>query len=329
MAAPRSSGPVTAEQLSIDLGVPKRAAPAWRLPPLALLRRSRHTEVDRRQVEVLGRTLEDALAAHGVETHLVGATVGPSVTRYELELGPGVQVRKVTALQRDIAYAMAAAEVRVLAPIPGRSAIGVEVPNRQRQAVALGDVLASPEAEAARHPLEVAAGRDIAGRAVLVNLAEMPHLLIAGATGSGKSSCINSMLTSVLVRATPDQVRMILIDPKRVELGQYAGLPHLLTAVVTNPKKAANALRWAVQEMERRYDLLAELGMRDITSYNAAWDRGELSGTYEDDPWAGQLTTGEGGAGVPASLMSARSGPRRANRQTTRGCRSSWSWSTS
>ncbi|HTW08714.1 MAG TPA: FtsK/SpoIIIE domain-containing protein, partial [Acidimicrobiales bacterium] len=158
----------------------------------------------------------------------------------------------------------------------GRSAIGVEVPNRQRQVVTLGDILASPEAVTARHPLEVAAGRDIAGRPVLVNLAEMPHLLIAGATGSGKSSCINSMLASVLMRATPDQVRLILVDPKRVELGVYAGLPHLLTNVVTNPKRAANALHWAVQEMERRYDLLAQLGMRDITSYNAAFDRGEL-----------------------------------------------------
>ena len=208
----------------------------------------------------------------------MGATVGPSVTRYELELGPGVKVQKVTALQRDIAYALAAADVRLIAPIPGRSAIGVEVPNRQRQTVNLGDILTSPEAAAARHPLEVAAGRDIAGRSVLVNLAEMPHLLIAGSTGSGKSSCINSMLTSVLIRSTPDQVRLILVDPKRVELGHYSGLPHLLTAPVTNPKKAANALRWAVTEMERRYDLLAEVGMRDITGYNAAWDRGDLDG---------------------------------------------------
>jgi S-DNA-T family DNA segregation ATPase FtsK/SpoIIIE len=205
------------------------------------------------------------------------------VTRYELELGPGVKVQKVTVLQRDIAYAMAATDVRLIAPIPGRSAIGVEVPNRQRQTVALGDILSSPEAAAAKHALEVAAGRDIAGRAVLVNLAEMPHLLIAGATGSGKSSCINSMLTSVLMRATPDQVRLILVDPKRVELGHYSGLPHLLTAVVTNPKKAANALRWAVQEMERRYDLLAEVGMRDITGYNAAFDRGELVAEAGED----------------------------------------------
>jgi S-DNA-T family DNA segregation ATPase FtsK/SpoIIIE len=264
------------EQLAIDLALPKQVAPIWRLPPMPLLRHSKHAEVDRHQVEILGQTLEGALASHGVETRLVGATVGPSVTRYELELGPGVKVQRVTALQRDIAYAMAAAEVRILAPIPGRSAIGVEVPNRQRQMVTLGDILATPEAAAARHPLEVAAGRDIAGRPVLVNLADMPHLLIAGATGSGKSSCINSMLTSVLMRATPEQVRLILVDPKRVELGHYGGLPHLLTAVVTNPKKAANALRWTVQEMERRYDLLAEVGMRDVTGYNAAWDRGEF-----------------------------------------------------
>ncbi|HTV11123.1 MAG TPA: DNA translocase FtsK 4TM domain-containing protein [Acidimicrobiales bacterium] len=269
-------GATKGEQLTIDLNLPLRPTPAWRLPPMALLRRSKNAEVDRRQVEILGKTLEGALAAHGVETRLVGATVGPSVTRYELELGPGVKVQRVTVLQRDIAYAMAAAEVRIQAPIPGRSAIGVEVPNRQRQTVSLGDILASAEAQAARHPLEVPAGRDIAGRPVMVNLAEMPHLLIAGATGSGKSSCINSMLTSVLMRATPDQVRLILVDPKRVELGAYSGLPHLLTNVVTVPKKAANALHWAVEEMERRYDLLAEVGMRDVTGYNAAWDRGDF-----------------------------------------------------
>ena len=267
------------EQLAIDLGPAALTRPPWRLPSMSLLKRTKATAVDRHQVEVMGQTLQGALAALGVETRLVGATVGPSVTRYELELGTGVKVQRVTALHRDIAYAMAATDVRILAPIPGRSAIGVEVPNRQRQTVTLGDILASPEAAAARHPLEVGVGRDIAGRPVLVNLAEMPHLLIAGATGSGKSSCLNAMLTSVLMRATPDQARLILVDPKRVELGAYTGLPHLLTNVVTNPKRAANALRWAVEEMERRYDLLAEVGMRDITGYNAAYDRGELNET--------------------------------------------------
>ncbi|MGH9124935.1 MAG: DNA translocase FtsK 4TM domain-containing protein [Acidimicrobiales bacterium] len=264
-----------AQQLRISLG-PAAQDGAWRLPPLALLKRSKAAEVDTKLVEALGRTLEDALAAHGVETRLVGMTVGPTVTRYELELGPGVKVARVTSLHKDIAYAMASADVRILAPIPGRSAIGVEVPNKQRQLVAVGDILASPEAHQARHPLEVAMGRDIGGRAVMANLAEMPHILIAGATGAGKSSCINSLITSVLVRATPDQVRLILVDPKRVELGQYNGLPHLLTQVVVNPKKAANALSWAVHEMERRYDLLAEVGVRDITGYNGAFDRGDL-----------------------------------------------------
>ena len=197
----------------------------------------------------------------------------------------------MTSLSKDIAYAMASPDVRILAPIPGRSAIGVEVPNRHRQLVALGDVLASPEAEQATHPLEVAMGRDIAGRAVFVNLADMPHVLVSGATGAGKSSCINSMLTSILTRATPDQVRLILVDPKRVELGHYNDLPHLLTQVVVDPKKAANALSWAVAEMERRYDLLAEVGMRDIAGYNAAFDNGELT-DHED---AHRLRTMGGG----------------------------------
>ena len=253
----------------------------WRLPPANLLKRAKAQVINEREVDAAGADLIAALAAHGVETRLVGRTVGPSVTRYELELGAGVKVARVTSLSKDIAYAMASPDVRILAPIPGKSAIGVEVPNRQRVLVALGDILASPEAANAHHPLEVALGRDIAGRAVMVNLAEMPHVLVSGATGSGKSSCINSVLTSILTRATPDQVRLILVDPKRVELGQYNDLPHLLTQVVVDPKKAANALSWAVTEMERRYDLLAEVGMRDITGYNEAFDSGGLADQEE------------------------------------------------
>ena len=249
---------------------PTPAVGEWQLPPMTLLKRSKEQRHDERQLAQAGEDLVAALAAHGVDTRLVGRTVGPTVTRFELELGPGVKVARVTSLSRDIAYAMASPDVRILAPIPGKSAIGVEVPNRQRQLVSLGDILSSDEADRALHPLEVALGRDIAGRAVMVNLAEMPHVLISGATGAGKSSCINSLITSVLMRATPDQVRMILVDPKRVELGQYNGLPHLLTQVVVDPKKAANALAWAVKEMERRYDLLAEYGVRDITGYNEA-----------------------------------------------------------
>jgi S-DNA-T family DNA segregation ATPase FtsK/SpoIIIE len=263
------------EQLAINVG-PAGEPSAWKLPPLSLLKRGKALEIDHALVEAEGRTLERALAAHGVDTALVGMTVGPTVTRYELALGPGVKVARVTNLHKDIAYAMASADVRILAPIPGRSAIGVEVPNKQRQLVLVGDILGSPEAHKATHPLEVAVGRDIAGRPILVNLAEAPHILIAGATGAGKSSCLNSLLTSILVRSTPDQVRLILVDPKRVEMGQYNGLPHLLTQVVVNPKKAANALSWAVHEMERRYDLLAEVGVRDIGGYNAAFDRGDL-----------------------------------------------------
>ena len=220
--------------------------------------------------------LHESLSSHGVETTLLGMTVGPTVTRYELELGPGVKVARVTSLQKDIAYAMAAVDVRILAPIPGRSAIGVEVPNHQRQLVALGDLLTSPEATKATNPLEVAVGKDIAGKAVFLDLAATPHLLIAGATGAGKSSGINCIITSLLMRTTPDDVRLILIDPKQVEMGQYQRLPHLLTQPVTNPKKAANALGWAVKEMERRYDLLSELGYRDISGYNAAFAKGQI-----------------------------------------------------
>ena len=233
---------------------------------------------------MLERTLHD----FGVDARLVGATVGPTVTRYELELAAGVKVNKVTGLAHDIAYALASPDVRILAPIPGRSAIGVEVPNKHRQLVTLGDILASDDAAGASHPLEVGLGRDISGRSMMLDLSTMPHLLIVGATGAGKSSCINSIITSVLTRSTPDQVRLILVDPKRVELGQYNGLPHLLTEVVANPKKAANALDWAVREMDLRYDLLAEVGVRDLAGYNAMYDRGELPTDDEPDPDTGR-----------------------------------------
>jgi S-DNA-T family DNA segregation ATPase FtsK/SpoIIIE len=277
-------------QLAIDLGddgAPVRTG-EWKLPPGALLKRGRNKEADRRSVEEGGRILEATLAHHGVEARLVGTTIGPTVTRYELELGAGVKVNRVTGLSHDIQYAMASLDVRILAPIPGRSAIGVEVPNKERVIVTLGDVLAAPEATKAGTGLRVGLGRDIAGRSTMLDLTTLPHVLIAGATGAGKSSCINSIVTSLLMRYTPDHARLILVDPKRVELGAYNGLPHLLTEVVTNPKRAAEALDWAVREMDLRYELLAEVGVRDITGYNSMYDRGELPSEDEPDPSTGR-----------------------------------------
>lgn len=256
----------------------------WILPPVKYLVRAGEQKIDRKAIEARGTTLQQSLESHNVETELIGMTVGPTVTRYELELGLGVKVAKVTNLQKDIAYAMAATDVRILAPIPGRSAIGVEVPNHQRQLVALGDLLVSEEAEKATNPLEVAIGKDIEGKAVMLDLAATPHMLIAGATGAGKSSGINCIITSLLMRTTPDDVRLILIDPKQVEMGQYQKLPHLLTQPVTNPKKAANALGWAVKEMERRYDVLSEVGYRDILGYNKAFKAGKIEDPPGTDP---------------------------------------------
>ncbi|MEY4361706.1 MAG: cell division protein FtsK [Actinomycetota bacterium] len=274
------------EPRPVDPSVPARQAELpvkptaprgdWVLPSNSMLVRSGAQSIDEAEIDRRGRILEESLSSHGVDVRLVGRTVGPTVTRYELELGPGVKVARVTSLQKDIAYSLAATDVRILAPIPGRSAIGIEVPNSSRQLVALGDLMASAEAKAATHPLDVAIGKDISGRSVFLNLSTTPHLLIAGATGAGKSSGINCIITSLLMRTTPDQVRLILVDPKQVEMGQYNRLPHLLTQPVNNPKKAANALAWAVREMEKRYDLLYEMGYRDITGYNAAFDRGEL-----------------------------------------------------
>ena len=267
----------------------------WELPSPSLLVRTKDVRQDRAAIEDLGGELVEALAAHGVDTTLVGFTVGPTVTRYELELGPGVKVSSVTSLNKDIAYAMASPDVRILAPIPGRSAIGVEVPNRQRTLVALGDLLASEEAANSNHPLDVPIGRDISGKTLIANLGEMPHVLISGATGAGKSSLINSIVTSLVMRATPDRLRLMLVDPKRVEMGQYNDLPHLLAPVVVDPKRAAGMLAWAVKEMERRYDILAESGARDITSYQQMIARGELEPETSDDERVAEIferTTG-------------------------------------
>ena len=242
----------------------------YKLPALDLLSKGGEREVSARGIEQMKETLEATMQQFGVDAAVTGHTAGPTVTRFEIELGSGVKVNRVLSLSNEIKYALASGELRFLAPIPGRSAIGIEVPNRARQLVTLGDVLSSPEAETDKHPMAVSLGVDISGEPVMANLTEMPHILIAGATNSGKSSCINSIITSVLTRARPDQVRMILIDPKRVELNHFAGVPHLLSPVVTIPKKAAAALNWVVKEMEMRYETLATNGMRNLDFYNDA-----------------------------------------------------------
>jgi len=267
---------IVAEDKPVKANTVKRKNSAYKLPPVSLLEKGSSVSASKKLLQQTATDLTNLLKEHGVEAELTNIVPGPTVTRYEIELAPGVKVSKVTSLSHDIAYALATPDVRLLAPIPGRSAIGIEIPNRQRKLVSLGDVLQSTEAKNNPHPLSVGLGLDISGKARLINLSELPHVLIAGQTGAGKSSCINSIVTSLLVRANPDEVKMVMVDPKRVELGQYNNVPHLLTKVITNPKKAVDALSWAVSEMDRRYDLLADSSVRDINGYHEKYDAGLL-----------------------------------------------------